>query len=357
MRSLSEVGHSISSSLETPLIELFTLFSLRYITERRFPTTPYIRHDHWLTLSQFRDVIIPLGKYPFPQKPNVVPGSDGAGIVHSVGANVTRFQPGDKVITTLNQRHLAGSLDASGATSGLGGSVDGTLRSFGAFNEQGLVKMPEGLNFLEAATLTCAGVTAWNALYGQPGRQLMPGQWLLTQGTGGVSIFALQFAKAIGARVIATTSSTQKAKLLEQLGADHILNYRETQNWGEKAKELTGGVGVDLVVEVAGAATMRQSVASLKLDGTISIVGFAGGDAKGVEVPSLLDPWLKHFTARGISVGNRLLMEDMCRAVGANPDELRPVIDSRVFSLENAKEAYKYLQAGHNQGKVCVDAS
>lgn len=287
----------------------------------------------------------------------MVPGSDGAGIVCSVGKNVTRFQPGDKVVTLLNQRHLAGSLDASAADSGLGGSIDGTLRTFGIFNEQGLVKMPEGLTFLEAATLSCAGVTAWNALYGQPGRQLMAGQWLLTQGTGGVSIFALQLAKATGARVIATTSSGEKAKLLEKLGADHIINYRETPNWGEKAKALTGGIGVDLIVEVAGAATMKQSVASLKPDGTISVVGFVGGEAKGADVPNLLDPWLKHYTARGISVGSRLLMEDLCRAIGANTEKLRPIIDPKVFRLEEAKEAYEYLLAGKNLGKVCIDTA
>ncbi len=298
-----------------------------------------------------------MGEYPFPQKPNVVPGSDGAGIVSAVGANVTRFQTGDKVITMLNQRHLAGSIDALGLDSGLGGSIDGTLRSYGVFDQQGLVKMPEGLSYLEAATLTCAGVTAWNALFGQPGRELVAGQWLLTQGTGGVSIFALQFAKAIGATVIAITSSSEKGKLLKQLGADHIINYIETPDWGEKAKALTGGVGVDLVVEVAGAATLKQSVASLMLDATLSIVGFAGGEVKGADVPNLLDPWLKHYTARGISVGSRLQMEAMCRAIDVNLDKLRPIIDPCVFRLDQAKEAYEYLQAGKNTGKVCIDAS
>lgn len=296
-----------------------------------------------------------MGKYPFPQKPNVVPGSDGAGTVLAIGKNVTRFQSGDKVVTTLLQRHIAGSLTPSAADSSLGGSIDGTFRSIGAFDEQGIVKMPEGLSFTEAATLSCAGVTAWNSLFGQPGRELTPGQWLLTQGTGGVSLFAIQFAKAVGARVIATTSSNEKAKLLERLGADHIINYRETSNWGERAKELTGGVGVDLVVEVAGAATMQQSVASLKLDGTMSVVGFVGGDGDGAEVPNLLDPWLKHYAVRGISVGNRSQMEAMCRAVEANLENLRPIIDSRTFKLEQLKEAYEYLQSGRNLGKVCID--
>lgn len=307
-----------------------------------------------LICLQFRDILIPSGKYPFSQKPNVVPGSDGAGTVLAVGKNVTRFQPGDAVVTIINQQHLAGSMNAQSAESGLGGSIDGTLRSVGAFNEQGLVKKPTGLSFLEAATLSCAGLTAWNALFGLPGKHLMAGQWLLTQGTGGVSIFALQFAKACGARVIATTSSDEKAKLLQRLGADHIIDYVKVPKWGEMAKELTGGVGVDLVVEVAGAATMAQSVASVKLDGIISVVGFVGGDQKTKEMPNLLDVWLKHYTARGIAVGSRLQMEDMCRAIEGNTDRLRPVIDSKVFKLEDAREAYEYLQGGMNLGKICI---
>ncbi|KAK5188251.1 hypothetical protein LTR99_011269 [Exophiala xenobiotica] len=302
----------------------------------------------------FRDIIIPLGKYPFNQKPNVVPGSDGAGTVLAVGKNVTRFRVGDGVVTMLNQRHLAGSLDAAAEDSGLGGSIDGTLRSVGAFDEQGLVQMPQGLSFLEAATLSCAGVTAWNALFGQPGRELVVGQWVLTQGAGAVSVFALQFAKAIGARVITITSSDEKARLLQKLGADHIINYREVPNWGERAKSLTKGNGVDLVVEVVGAATLKQSVASLRLDGTMSVVGFAGGEAEGVEVPNLLSVWLKHYTARGISVGSRLQMEAMGRAIEANVESLRPIVDSRVFKLAEVKEAYMYLQSGKNLGKVCI---
>ncbi|RFU80372.1 alcohol dehydrogenase [Trichoderma arundinaceum] len=305
----------------------------------------------------FRDIIIPLGKYPFALRANIIPGSDGAGTVLAVGKHVTRFQPGDKVVTILNQRHLAGSIDAQAADSGLGGSINGTLRSVGAFDEQGLVKMPENLSFFEAATLSCAGLTAWNALFGLSARQLMAGQWLLTQGTGGVSLFALQFAKVVGARVIATTSSEEKAKLLKKLGADHIINYCETPNWGEVAKEITGGVGVDLVVEVAGAATMKQSVTSLKLDGIISVVGFVGGEANGAEVPNLLDPWLKHYTVRGISVGSRQQMEAMCLAIEGNIKRLRPIIDSRIFKLDELKEAYEYLHAGRNLGKVCIDTA
>ncbi|KAK7409513.1 hypothetical protein QQX98_008297 [Neonectria punicea] len=300
----------------------------------------------------YRDLVIPNGQYPWGTKPNVIPGSDGAGTVLAVGKHVTRFQPGDNVVTIINQQHLAGSMNPLSLQSGLGASVDGTFRSVGAFDEQGLVAMPKGLSFTEAATLSCAGLTAWNALFGLVGKQLMAGQWVLTQGTGGASTFAVQFAKAVGARVIATTSSSEKAKLLEKLGADHIINYRDTPEWGSVAKELTGGVGVDLVVEVAG-TSMKQSIASVRLDGTISIVGSIGGDAK--EQPGLLDCWLSLYTARGVWVGNRLQMEDMCRAIEANVEKMRPIVDPKVFTLGQVKEAYEYLLSGRHQGKVCIE--
>lgn len=238
---------------------------------------------------------------------------------------------------------------------GLGGSVDGTLRNVGAFNEQGLVPLPKGLSFTEGATLTCAGLTAWNALYGSD-KKLAAGQWVLTQGTGGVSIFAVQFAKAAGARVIATTSSSEKAKLLEKLGADHIINYRETPEWGAEAKKLTGGVGVDHVVEIGGPATMKQSLASIRLSGVITIIGFVAAQ-KDEKEPGFLDCLTNLCTARGILVGSRIQMEDMCRAIEANPEKLRPVVDSKVFTLETVKEAYEYQFSGKHQGKVCIEIS
>ncbi|KAF4968731.1 hypothetical protein FZEAL_10345 [Fusarium zealandicum] len=300
----------------------------------------------------YRDLIIPLGKYPFATVPDVIPGSDGAGTVLAVGKNVTRFQPGDKVVTLFNQGHIGGSLDNLSAKTGLGGACHGTFRSVGAFDEHGLVHMPSNLDFPEAATLTCAGLTAWNALFGLSDKKVLPGQWVLTQGTGGVSIFAVQFAKAAGARVIATTSSSEKAKLLEKLGADHIINYNETPEWGAKAKELTGGVGVDHVVEVAGPVSMQQSLDSIKLDGVITIVGFVGGTDQ--KQPGFLENLNRICTTRGILVGSRIQMEEMCRAVEANPEKLKPVVDSKIFSLDQLKEAYEYQWSGKHQGKVCI---
>ncbi|KAK2034128.1 zinc-binding dehydrogenase [Colletotrichum zoysiae] len=303
----------------------------------------------------FRDIVIPHGKYPWDVKPNVVPGSDGAGTVLAVGKDVTRFKPGDKIITVLSPKYVGGPVTDGITKFGLGGSIDGTFRTVGAFSEQGLVAMPEALTFVEAASLSCAGVTAWNALFGLPGKRILPGQWVLTQGTGGVSLFAIQFAKAAGARVISTTSSAEKARILEALGVDHVINYRETVAWGVEAKRLTGGSGVDLVVEIAGATTLSQSLASVKVDGTIVTTGYAGGEAKGHEVPTFLDSWLSLVTVRGVWAGSRMQMEEVCKAIDAHPDKLRPFIDSKVFKLEQLKDAYEYLASGQHQGKVGIE--
>lgn len=308
----------------------------------------------FLTPTQYRDLIIPKGQYPFALDMGIVPGSDGAGEVIAVGKHVRRFKTGDKVVTLFNQSHIGGDLDLASAATGLGGVIDGTLRTVGAFDENGLVHLPQGLSFLEGATLPCAAVTAWNALYGL--RRLTPGQWVLTQGTGGVSTFGLQFAKAAGARVIATTSSPAKAKLLEKLGADHIINYNETPNWGAKVREITNGVGVDHVIEVAGPTSMAQSLESVRIEGIISIIGFVGG-TKDPNEPGFLENLTRMCTTRGLLVGSRNQMEEMCRAIEANIDKLRPVIDPKVFKLEQLKEAYEYQWAGKHQGKVCIEIS
>lgn len=262
-----------------------------------------------------------------------MPGSDGAGEVVAVGKKVTRFKVGAKVLTLFNQNHYGGSLNSQSVKSGLGGVIDGTLRQYGAFNENGLVDMPPSLTYLEGATLTCAGLTAWNALYGL--KQLKPGDVILTQGTGGVSIFALQFAKAAGATVISTTSSAKKAAILKKLGADHVINYKETPNWGEKARELTpNGEGVDNIIEVGGPGTLRQSLKAIKIDGLISIIGFLASE--GEEQPSFLEALAHICNVRGILVGSRDQFEDMNRAIEAN--KIQPVVDEKVFTLEQAKE-------------------
>lgn len=284
---------------------------------------------------------------------NVVPGSDGAGEVIAVGRQVTRFKPGDKVVTLFSQAHIGGPSNLETMASGLGGALDGTLRNYGAFNEHGLVRLPSNLSPIEGATLSCAGLTAWNALYGLAGSQLLPGQWVLTQGTGGVSVFALQFAKAAGARVIATTGSADKIQFLKDLGADHVINYKETPEWGAEAKRLTGGVGANHIVEVAGPTSMKQSLEAIAVSGVITIIGFVGGFSHNQ--PGFIECLLRGCITRGVLVGSRTQMEEMCLAIEANPDKLRPVVDKKVFKLDQLKEAYEYQWAGKHVGKVCIE--
>jgi NADPH:quinone reductase-like Zn-dependent oxidoreductase len=233
----------------------------------------------------------------------------------------------------------------------VGGVVDGVLRQYGAYDEQGLVKTPENLNWLEASTLTCAAVTAWNALYGLESKALKPGDTVLTQGTGGVSIFAVQLAKAAGARVIATTSSEEKAETLRKLGAEHVINYRQDPNWGETARKLTpNGEGVDHIIEVGGPKTMKQSLEAVKLEGVISIIGFLGGMTN--DAPSFLDCLTHVCTVRGVIVGSRLQFEAMNRSIDAN--NIKPVVDKQVFALDQLKEAYQYMWEQKHFGKLCI---
>ncbi|MCJ1399878.1 hypothetical protein MMC11_003081 [Xylographa trunciseda] len=307
-------------------------------------------HFHYASLN-YRDLLITTGQYPFGTKPSVVPGSDGAGTVEAVGSGVTRFKQGDKVLPIHCQGYLAGSLTPAAAATGVGGMLDGTLRQYGAFDEQGLVSMPDTLDFQQGSTLTCAAVTAWNALYGLESGALKPGDTVLTQGTGGVSIFGLQFAKAAGARVIATTSSDAKAEILKKLGADHIINYKTDENWGETARKLTpGGLGVDHIIEVGGPKTITQSFNAIKIEGVISIIGFLAGKAK--EEPSFLEVLQHTCVVRGVFVGSRAQFEDMNKAIDVNG--IKPVVDEKVFGFEELKDAYQYMWDQKHFGKLTI---
>jgi NADPH:quinone reductase-like Zn-dependent oxidoreductase len=282
-----------------------------------------------------------------------VPGSDGAGTVIAVGEKVTRFQNGDRVCTTVHQGHLAGSLTPVAAQTGLGGSLDGTLRSYGVFTEAGLVLMPSSLSFREACTLPCAAVTAWNTLYGLPGRAPKPGDTVLTLGSGGVSLFAIQFAAAAGATVISTTSSAKKGERLKALGSSHVINYNEDKNWGQTARKLSGGDGVDFIVEIGGPSTLSQSVAAVKADGIIAVAGSIGSDIDAKGDPGMLSAWGSNCIVRGIAVGSRVLFEEVVRAMEAKG--IRPVVDERRFKLEELREAYQYMLEQRNFGKVVID--
>ncbi|KAG7284283.1 hypothetical protein NEMBOFW57_010650 [Staphylotrichum longicolle] len=296
----------------------------------------------------YRDLIIPMGKYIFPHNPPVVAGSDGAGTIVAVGSAVTKWKPGDKVVTLFNQGHQRGFVTPADSKTGLGGCIDGTLRQYAAFDQEGVVRMPNNMDFIEAATLTCAALTSWNALYGL--RKLEKGQIVLVQGTGGVSLFALQFAKAAGATVIATTSSAKKAEILKKLGADHVINYREDANWGETARKLTpNGEGVDHILEVGGEGTMTQSVNAIKMEGIISVIGVLTGTTPK---ETLMDTLVRLFVVRGVYVGGKDQLEEMIKAMEEH--DIHPVVDEKVFTLETAKEAYEYMWAAKHFGKVGI---
>lgn len=301
----------------------------------------------------YRDLIIAKGTYPFPVKLPIVPGSDAAGNVLATGSKVTDFTVGDKVCTVFNPLHQAGPITAKAIAAGLGGALDGTLRQYAVFPETALVAAPSNLTPTEAGTLSCAPLTAWNALYGLESKALKPGQTVLTQGTGGVSLSAVQFAVAAGAIVIATSSSPAKCELLKKLGATHVLNYRDEPNWGEKAKQLSpDGLGVDHVVEIGGPSTMAQSMKAIKPEGVISVIGFVGGASGSDKQPSTLDALTNLCTIRGLLVGSRAQFVDMNRAIDAN--NIHPVVAEQVFEFENLKDAYQYQWDQKHTGNVVV---
>jgi NADPH:quinone reductase-like Zn-dependent oxidoreductase len=295
-----------------------------------------------------RDLNVMKGRYRVTPKSDVVPLSDGAGEVAAVGARVTRVKVGDRVAGTFFQRWIGGRMEAACLRSDLGGSVDGMLTEFALLDEEGVVPVPAHLSFEEAATLPCAAVTAWASLAERA--RVTAGETVLTMGTGGVSVFALQFAKLFGARVIATTSSAGKAQRLRELGADDVINYRETPEWEREVLRLTGGRGVDHVVEVGGPSTLARSVKCAGLGAHIVMVGILGGAGE------MLDPTLlrgKSVMLRTISVGSRQSFEAMNRAIELH--RLRPVID-RVFAFSRAAEAYRHLASGRHFGKVAIAA-
>ena len=293
----------------------------------------------------FRDLAIALGRYRMPIKPSLVPLSDGAGEVVEIGPGVRRVKVGDRVAGNFFQRWPGGHADADTQASALGGSVDGMLAEYVVLEEEGVVKLPAHLSYHEGACLPCAGVTAWNALV-EHGR-LTAGHTVLVQGTGGVSIFALQFAKLFGAQVIATSSSDAKLDRAKKLGASHGVNYKTTPDWDKAAVELTGGIGVDQVVEVGGAGTIAKSLGAIRSGGRISMIGVLSGAAD-------LNPMLilgKRASIQGISVGSTQMFEAMNRAISVAM--MKPIID-KVFAFDETAAAYRHLQSAQHFGKVVI---
>jgi len=295
----------------------------------------------------YRDLMVLTGRYARGAPlPNLVPLSDGAGEVVEIGPEVTRVKPGDRVAGIFMQTWVGGDIEPEHAASSLGGAIHGVLAEYVLFDQEGLVHLPAHLSFDEGATLPCAAVTAWNALYA--GSPLIAGQSVLVLGTGGVSIFALQFAHAAGAQVIATSSSDEKLARAKQLGASATVNYRRHPEWQKEVLALTDGRGVDHVIEVGGSGTLPRSIEATRLAGQIHQIGVLTGGGGQID-PSI--SMRKGLILRGIYVGSRQMFEAMNRAIAVNA--LHPVID-RVFAFEHAAEAYRHMQSQSHLGKIVI---
>ena len=293
----------------------------------------------------FHDDMVVLGRIPCAD--GRVPISDGAGEVTAVGAGVTELEVGDAVVSTFWPHWSGGEMTPTIKRDIPGETVDGFASEYACMPAHFFTKAPAGYTHAEAATLPCAAVTAWRGLV-TCGR-VKPGDTVLVQGTGGVSLFALQFAKAAGARVIATSSSGEKLEKLERLGADAVINYKAVPEWGQKAKDLTDGRGVDHVVEVGGPATFAQSIAACRTGGHIAIVGVLTGFAAQISIPALFSNQIR---TSGISIGSRADQQDMIRAIEVN--RIKPVID-RSFPLLEIVAAFRYYESQKHFGKVCLE--
>lgn len=294
----------------------------------------------------FRDGLVVNGFFPVAD--GLVPLSDGAGEVIAVGEGVTEFAPGDSVVSTFHPKWLDGHMERAELNNSPGGPADGFACEEVTRPATHFTRAPKGLLHAEAATLTCAGVTAWRALVTDG--KVKPGATVLVQGTGGVSLFALQFAKAAGATVIVTSSSAKKLERLKALGADHVVNYRTNEKWGEEVLALTGGLGVDHIVEVGGPNTIGQSFVAARTGAHIAIIGAVGGFQ--IDTMPFAIVQAKRLCLQAVTVGSRRDQIDMVRAIEAHG--IRPVIDSS-FPLEQLGDAFRHLQAGGHFGKICIE--
>ncbi|WKA30010.1 zinc-dependent alcohol dehydrogenase family protein [Bradyrhizobium roseum] len=295
----------------------------------------------------YRDLITVKGGYGSRQKFPLVPVSDGAGVVEGVGPGVREFASGDRVIGSFFENWTSGEPSEAKMHGALGGSADGVLSQYRIFPKRALVKTPKHLSDIEAAALPCAGVTAWSAVTKLG--NIKPGQTVLTQGTGGVSLFALQFAKLCGARVIATSSSDAKIERLKTLGADHTLNYKATPDWGKKAREWSGH-GVDVVVEVGGVGTLNESIRATRIGGTIAFIGvLAGPPTSDSRLPLMV---MQQQRLQGVTVGSVEDLQGMANAIAASG--MKPVID-KVFPFDQVKQAFAHMESGAHFGKIAIE--
>lgn len=293
----------------------------------------------------YHDYVVVTGGIRTPE--GRIPMSDGAGVVEAVGEGVREFKVGDPVVSTFFPDWLDGDIADRGFTRVPGDGIDGYARERVTMPATAFTHPPKGYSHAEAATLTCAGVTAWRALV--PNGHLKAGETVLVQGTGGVSIFALQFAKAMGATVIATSSSDEKLERLKGLGADHLINYKAEPNWGAAARKLTDGRGVDHVIEIGGSGTMPESITAAKVGGHISLIGVLAGVAGPIPTVLIM---AKNLKVIGLTVGSRRDQIDMIRAIEANG--IKPLID-RSFPLAELAAAFRHQESGAHFGKIVVD--
>ncbi len=294
----------------------------------------------------FRDLLVVKGAYNPKMRRPLVPLSDGAGVVEEVGEGVTAWKVGDRVAGCFFQGWLEGDVSAEKIAFALGGAIDGVLRERMVFDANGLVRTPDHLSDEEAATLPCAGVTAWHALFEH--NRPAPSATVLIQGTGGVSVFALQLAHMAGLRTIVTSSSDTKLARVREMGADETINYKAEPDWDKAARALTGGVGVDHVVEVGGGGTIERSLRAVRMGGTVSVIGVLSGADPTVSPRSLL---MNSLRLQGIYVGSRAMFERLNKALAAH--RLKPVID-RTFHWTEYKEALKYMEGQSHFGKICL---
>jgi len=292
----------------------------------------------------YHDYLVALGTIPVSD--GLVPMSDGAGEIKAVGADVTEWQPGDKVMSLFFPDWQTSGPTAQNSRNITGEHINGCATELAVLPAAALTRIPDGYSFAEAATLPCAALTAWRALMWNG--NLKAGDSVLIEGSGGMSIFALQFAKAAGARVFATSSSSEKAERLKQLGAEAVINYRDDEKWGKTIYKLAGG-GVQHVLDVGGAATWRQSVEAVAVNGKLYSIGILGGPVGEVLFPKL---FFKHITVHGLAVGSREMQNAMVRAIEVN--NLKPVID-RSFKFEELADAFRYQGSGGHFGKIVIE--
>lgn len=299
----------------------------------------------------YRDLLMINGMYGRAPSASdkIIPFSDGCGVVEAVGTGVTRVKPGDRVATLFFQGWISGRATAEKAATALGFPIPGAGRELAVFSQEGVSKVPDFLTDQEVSTLPCAALTAWRALF-EDG-DLEPGDTVVLQGTGGVSIFGLQFAKAAGFRTLITSSSDEKLERAKALGADHVVNYRTTPDWSKPVRDVTGGLGADFIMEVGGAGTIQQSCKAIRIGGHISIIGLVA--QPGPNDPPFTPTTLIGNGARmqGVFVGSRDMFEAMCKAMDLH--KIRPVVD-KVFPWTEAPAAFEAMRAGEHFGKIVL---